>query len=48
MTPKVGRPDAVEPADVTEAAPVAGLATTNSLPVAKDWVGTRLVTPKAR
>ena len=48
MTPKLGRPDAVEPADVTEAAPVAGLATTNSLPVAKDWVGTRLVTPKSR
>jgi hypothetical protein len=44
----VGRPDAVDPADITEAAPVAGLATTTSVPAGTDWVGTRLVTPKAR
>jgi hypothetical protein len=48
MTPKVGRPNAVDPADITEAAPVAGLSTTTSLPAGKDWVATRLVTPKSR
>jgi hypothetical protein len=46
MTPKVGRPDAVEPADVAEAAPVAGLATTSTAAVSKDWSAMRLVAPK--
>lgn len=48
LTPKVGRPGAVEPAEVTEAAPVAGLATTTTIPVSKDWTATRLVAPKTR
>jgi hypothetical protein len=46
MTPKVGRPSAVEPADVAEAAPVAGLATTSTAAVSKDWSAMRLVAPK--
>ena len=46
LTPKVGRPRAVDAADVAEAAPVAGLATTTSVPVSKDWAATRLVTPR--
>jgi hypothetical protein len=46
ITPKVGRPRAVDAADVAEAAPVAGLATTTSVPVSKDWAATRLVTPR--
>ena len=40
------RPDAVDPADITEAAPVAGLALTTTVAVSKDWAATRLVTPK--
>ncbi len=47
LTPKVGRPNAVEPADITEAAPVAGLALTTTAAVSKDWTATRLVTPKS-
>ena len=46
LTPKVGRPNAVDPADVAEAAPVAGLSTTSTLAISKDWTATRLVAPK--
>ena len=47
LTPKVGRPGTVDPADVAEAAPVAGLSTTTTVPVSQDWSATRLVAPKA-
>ena len=47
LTPKVGRPGAVDPADVAEAAPIAGLSTTTTAPVSKEWSATRLVAPKA-
>ena len=47
LVPKSGRPGHVEPGDVTEAAPTAGLAQTSSISAAKDWSGIRLVTPKA-
>ena len=46
LTPKVGRPAAVDPADVAEAAPIAGLSTTTTSTVSKDWTATRLVAPK--
>jgi hypothetical protein len=46
LTPKVGRPQAVDPADVAEAAPIAGLSTTTTTPVSQDWAATRLVAPK--
>ena len=46
LTPKVGRPNAVDAADVAEAAPVAGLSQTTTVAVSKDWSATRLVTPK--
>ena len=46
LTPKVGRPGAVDPADIAEAAPIAGLATTTTAGVSKDWAATRLVAPK--
>jgi hypothetical protein len=47
MTPKSGRPGHVEPSDIGEAAPTAGLAQTSSISAAPDWSGTRLVAPKA-
>jgi hypothetical protein len=47
MTPKVGRPNAVDPADIAEAAPVAGLATTTTVTVSHDWAATRLVAPRS-
>ena len=47
LTPKVGRPNAVDPSDIAEAAPIAGLSTTTSAPVSQDWSATRLVAPKS-
>jgi hypothetical protein len=47
MTPKVGRSNAVEAADITEAAPIAGLAVTTTFAAGKDWTATRLAAPKA-
>ena len=46
LTPKVGRPNAVDPADIAEAAPIAGLSQTTTAAVSKDWSATRLVAPK--
>jgi hypothetical protein len=48
LTPKAGRPGHVEPSDIGEAAPTAGLSQTSSVSAARDWLGTRLVAPKAR
>ncbi|GGR65703.1 hypothetical protein J2S40_002466 [Nocardioides luteus] len=46
LTPKVGRPGAVDPADIAEAAPIAGLSQTTTATVSKDWAATRLLAPK--
>lgn len=46
LTPKVGRPNSVDAADVAESAPIAGLSQTTTVAVSKDWAATRLVTPK--
>ncbi len=48
MTPKVGRPNAVDASDVAEGAPIAGLSTTTTVSVSKDWSATKLVAPKSR
>ncbi|MEV7424504.1 DUF3052 domain-containing protein [Streptomyces sp. NPDC012623] len=47
LTPKTGRDGYVEPSDINEASQTAGLSQTKSVSVAKDWAGSRLVTPKA-
>ncbi len=46
LTPKIGRPNAVDASDIAEAAPIAGLSQTTTAAVSKDWVATRLVAPK--
>lgn len=46
LTPKVGRPGTVDPADIAEAADIAGLSTTITAVISKDWTATRLVAPK--
>ncbi|HET9500795.1 MAG TPA: DUF3052 domain-containing protein [Marmoricola sp.] len=46
FSPKVGRPSAVDAADIAEAAPVAGLSTTSTVPISADWMATKLVAPK--
>jgi hypothetical protein len=43
LTPKAGRPGHVEPGDIGDAAPTAGLHPTSSISAAADWSGTRLV-----
>lgn len=47
LTPKVGRDGHVEPSDIQDAAPLAGLSQTQTLAVAQDWTATRLVARKA-
>lgn len=47
LTPKVGRSQYVDPSDVMESAPTAGLSTTTSLAAGPEWVATKLVSPKA-
>jgi hypothetical protein len=47
LTPKAGRDGHVEPSDIGEAAPTAGLAQTSTDSAAPDWSGTRLVTPRS-
>ena len=46
LTPKAGRPGHVEPSDISETAPTAGLSQTSSISAAPDWSGVRLVAPK--
>ena len=48
LTPKPGRANYVEPSEIGEVAPTAGLSQTSSLSAGRDWLGTRLVAPKAR
>jgi Protein of unknown function (DUF3052) len=47
LTPKAARAGHVEPSDIGDAAPTAGLQQTSSISAAPDWSGTRLVTPRA-
>jgi hypothetical protein len=46
LTPKAGRSGHVEPSEITESAPTAGLQQTSTLSVGRDWSGARLVTPR--
>jgi Protein of unknown function (DUF3052) len=47
LTPKTGTDGHVEPSDIAEAAPTAGLSQTSNVSLSDAWVGTRLVAPKA-
>jgi hypothetical protein len=48
LTPKGGRDGHVEPSEIGEAAPTAGLSQTTTVSAGRNWSGTRLVAPKAR
>lgn len=48
LTPKRGRDGYVEPSDIAEAAPTAGLSQTSMATVGADWAGTRLASRKTR
>ena len=47
LTPKVGRPGYVDPADIAEGAITADLALANSVKVSRDWHVQKVVRPKA-
>jgi hypothetical protein len=46
LTPKVGREGHVEPSEISESAPTAGLQQTSTISAGRDWAGARLVAPK--
>jgi len=48
LTPKPGRPGHVEPEDISDAAPTAGLQQTSTISASPYWQGTRLVAPRAK
>lgn len=48
LTPKRGRQGYVEPSDIAEAAPTAGLSQTSLATVGTDWAGARLAARKSR
>jgi hypothetical protein len=46
LTPKSGRHGHVEPSEIEESAPTAGLHATSTISACPDWTGTRLATPR--
>jgi len=46
LTPKAGREGHVEPSEITELAPTAGLQQTSTVNAGKDWSAARLVVPR--
>jgi hypothetical protein len=48
LTPKAGRSGHVEPSDILDAVPTAGLVQTSTLSVAQEWAGMRLAAPKTQ
>ena len=48
MTPKPGRDGHIEPEDISDAAPTAGLQQTSTISAGPDWRGTRLVAPRSK
>lgn len=47
LTPKVGRPGYVDPADMAEGAVAAGLTLANPVSVSRDWQAQKVVRPKS-
>jgi hypothetical protein len=47
LTPKTGRDGHLEPSEIAEAAPTAGLTQTSNVSVSDEWAGARLASPKA-
>ncbi len=46
LTPKIGRPGYIEPADISEGTNTAGLVLTSIVEVSTDWQARRVVRPK--
>jgi hypothetical protein len=48
LTPKAGRDGHVEPSDIIDAAPTAGLTQTSTVSATQDWAAAKLVVPKGQ
>jgi hypothetical protein len=48
LTPKAGREGHIEPSEIGEAAPTAGLSQTSTVSAGKNWSASRMVAPKSR
>ena len=48
LTPKAGRPGHVEPSDIIDAGPTAGLTQTSTVNAGRDWAAAKLVVPKGQ
>jgi hypothetical protein len=48
LTPKSGRDGHVEPSDIIDAAPTAGLTQTSTVSASVDWTAAKLVVPKGQ
>ncbi|MEV7524601.1 DUF3052 domain-containing protein [Streptomyces sp. NPDC091371] len=48
LTPKAGREGYVEPNDIAEAVPTAGLARISNISLSEDWMGTMVVPPTSK
>lgn len=48
LTPKIGRPGYVDPADIDEGATVAGLVVTSVIEVCPDWQARKIVRPRGQ
>lgn len=48
LTPKAGREGHVEPSDIIDAAPTAGLTQTSTVSPSGDWAAAKLVVPKGQ
>jgi len=46
LTPKAGREGHIEPSEIGEAAPTAGLSQTSTVSAGKNWSASRMVAPK--
>ena len=47
LTPKPGRDGHIDPSEIAEAAPTAGLQPTRTISASGNWQGTRLVAPRS-
>ena len=48
LTPKTGHDGYVEPSDIIDAAPTAGLVQTSTVSISREWSGSKLVVPKGQ
>lgn len=48
LTPKTGKPGHVEPSEIIDAAPTAGLVQTSTVSISREWSASKLAVPKGQ